>query len=171
MTNPPGHLWRGKWTALRGPRSGVNKRLTLSLNQPLYKQIQRSGNQRVLLLPKRARERRRTRMGSRPRCAPRCKRTRAILSYTSKRTHVRRDMSGAGAFAKTHPRAPLRARLGTTSHFKNAPARPAANAPAPAAKRSATDTGEKDRPAQSLEPLWGRASRLQRCSGSPAGPV
>ena len=25
---------------------------------------------------------------------------------------------------------------------------------------------EKDRPAQSLEPPWGRASRLQRCSGS-----
>jgi len=27
---------------------------------------------------------------------------------------------------------------------------------------------EKDRPVQSLEPPWGRASRLQRCSGSAA---
>ena len=27
---------------------------------------------------------------------------------------------------------------------------------------------EKDRPAQSLEPPWGRASRFQRCSGSAA---
>ena len=23
LTNPPGHLWRGKWTALRGPLSRV----------------------------------------------------------------------------------------------------------------------------------------------------
>ena len=34
--------------------------------------------------------------------------------------------------------------------------------------RSATGVGEKERPAQSLEPPWGRASRLQRCSGSAA---
>ena len=29
-------------------------------------------------------------------------------------------------------------------------------------------SAEKDRPAQSLEPPWGRASLLQRCSGSAA---
>ena len=26
LTNPPGHLWRDKWTALSGPLSGLEKR-------------------------------------------------------------------------------------------------------------------------------------------------
>ena len=34
--------------------------------------------------------------------------------------------------------------------------------------KSRGEKSKKDRPAQSLEPPWGRASRLQRCSGSAA---